>query len=101
MIKVDCSRCVSNGAISAFKHVQGGVCFKCKGAGFVMQKTNPRPSKTFNVFQKWTDPESCNYNEGDFIFVSTIKASSQAEADRKLKKRLEHTGREFYAEESK
>jgi hypothetical protein len=42
MFKNPCSRCTDeNGYIKAYNHIQGGVCFKCKGDGYVLTKTDP------------------------------------------------------------
>ncbi len=42
MYKVECPRCSNGkGVINAFRHVKGGVCFKCDGVGYVEVKTNP------------------------------------------------------------
>ena len=45
MHKIECPRCLGGkGEIRAFRHVQGGVCFRCKGRGYVEVKTIPKPS---------------------------------------------------------
>lgn len=42
MYKIECSRCASGkGIISAFRHVRGGVCFKCGGDGYTLSRTSP------------------------------------------------------------
>lgn len=51
-MKVECPRCLNGkGHIRAFTHVQGGVCFKCGGAGHIERKTAPK--KQF-WFRCWT-----------------------------------------------
>jgi hypothetical protein len=43
MYKNPCSRCSDeNGYIKVFSHVMGGVCFKCKGLGYTLSKTDPK-----------------------------------------------------------
>jgi hypothetical protein len=43
MYKNPCRKCSDeNGYIKAFKHVQGGVCFKCNGKGYTLTKTDPK-----------------------------------------------------------
>lgn len=32
--KVTCSRCNGTGYLSQYAHVEGGICFKCRGAKF-------------------------------------------------------------------
>jgi hypothetical protein len=94
MIKVECPRCLNGkGFISAFKHVQGGVCFKCKGQGFVTCKTKPAQSFKFWAMQKFDE------NEG-FINTFSFKAKNENEANKKLQKKLGHTGREFFAKQA-
>ena len=98
MHKIECPRCLGGkGEIRAFRHVQGGVCFRCKGRGYVEVKTIPKPSIRFVAMQKWANPEHDNYNNGDFISTFYFKARSQAEATKKLQKKLGASGREFYA----
>lgn len=42
MYKVNCPRCTDGtGLITGFKHVKGGECFRCHGAGFITVKTDP------------------------------------------------------------
>lgn len=42
MFKVPCTRCLNDkGYISAYRHVKGGVCFKCDGKGYTLVKTDP------------------------------------------------------------
>ena len=53
MHKIECPRCLGGkGEIRAFRHVQGGVCFRCKGRGYVEVKTIPKPSIRFVAMQK-------------------------------------------------
>lgn len=93
----ECPRCHGGkGVISAFKHVQGGVCFKCGGKGFVVGKPSA-PQQCFIAMQKWDDPSDCNYNGGDFIVTFRFKARNQKDADKKLATKLGNSGREFYA----
>ncbi|QLO06886.1 Uncharacterised protein [Escherichia coli] len=64
MHKIECPRCLGGkGEIRAFRHVQGGVCFRCKGRGYVEVKTIPKPSVRFVAMQKWANPEDVNYNK--------------------------------------
>jgi hypothetical protein len=37
-----CYRCAGKGEISGFRHVLGGVCFKCKGSGIQYSKPAAR-----------------------------------------------------------
>lgn len=42
MYKIECTRCFGGkGIISAFRHVHGGVCFKCAGCGYTLSRTSP------------------------------------------------------------
>lgn len=80
-MKVECPRCMKGkGHIRAFSHVQGGVCFKCGGAGHVERKTAPKPQFWFRC---WTmiDGEGC--------FRMSLKAPSEKQALTKLRKFIE------------
>lgn len=35
-VKETCGRCIGTGYFQAFSHVQGGVCFKCGGSGYII-----------------------------------------------------------------
>lgn len=37
MATVRCPKCLGEGIIRAFLHVQGGVCFRCSGTGLVLE----------------------------------------------------------------
>lgn len=39
--KTPCPRCGGSGYIPRFKHVEGGICFRCKGEGIVEGKASP------------------------------------------------------------
>lgn len=41
MFKKNCIKCDGTGYISAFSHVEGGVCFKCGGQKYTLVKTEP------------------------------------------------------------
>lgn len=74
MFKQKCDRCGGAGKLTCFEHVDGGKCYKCAGAGFVLVKTNPKKlekakNKLFRVGFKWADDDHCNYNNGDFLMV--------------------------------
>lgn len=71
MIKVECIKCAGRGEISAFKGIAGGVCFSCNGAGFKLQKSEPKKSQRFGLFV-----------DGSPIFFK--KARSQKEAEKKI-----------------
>jgi hypothetical protein len=43
--KQNCSKCYGKGNIKAFGHVQGGICFNCKGTGKVNAPRKRKPSK--------------------------------------------------------
>lgn len=80
-MKVECTRCMNGkGHIRAFSHVQGGVCFKCGGAGHVERKAAPKPQFWFRC---WTmiDGEGC--------FRMSLKAPSEKQALTKLRKFIE------------
>jgi hypothetical protein len=80
-MKVECPRCLNGkGHIRAFTHVQGGVCFKCGGAGFVERKTAPK--KRF-WFRCWT------MLDGEGAFRYSLKAPSEKQAMTKLRKFIE------------
>jgi len=86
VIKVECSRCIGGkGRIDAFSHIKAGVCFKCGGHGFVMQKSKPNPQKTYEISFLWLDKEDLNYNDGEFChcwnkkYPSLNKANQAAE----------------------
>jgi len=46
-MKTACPRCEGHGNIKSYKHVEGGICFKCAGTGQVAAtKTRTRKPKT-------------------------------------------------------
>lgn len=48
--RVACPRCGGRGRLPQFSGVLGGVCFACKGSGFVVRKSRPRrPADRFAV----------------------------------------------------
>lgn len=97
MPEIPCPRCCK-GRITAFNHVQGGVCFRCRGKGTVLVRSVPAEKKTFLLFGLWLDPEHPNYNNGDWLHVMTIKTTSQATADKRAARQSLKTGIPFRAE---
>lgn len=87
MYKVECSRCCNGkGRIAAFSHIQGGVCFKCGGKGYVMRKTKPgKPSVSWQVGA--TNGRKTHPGDNDVgvvVFpIFTVKAPTQAAALKK------------------
>lgn len=49
MYKVTCSKCGGTGNVPCFNHIEGGLCYECKGAGFTMRKTKPVELIRFHV----------------------------------------------------
>jgi hypothetical protein len=44
-MKYKCPRCLGKGHINAFRHIAGGRCFQCGGAGS-LQRTQARPARS-------------------------------------------------------
>ena len=81
MYKVDCPRCMNtSGHIRAFSHVQGGVCFKCGGKGFVLRKTKPQKKSWFKCFAVLN---------GEFAHWYNLTAPSEVQALTKWQKEVE------------
>lgn len=96
MHQIDCPRC-KNGRISAFNHVQGGVCFRCNGKGYVLVKNLPKTSVRYQAHGLWLDPENCNYNNGDWLPVFYFKAANDVEAGKKMEVHSKKVGVPFKA----
>lgn len=80
-MKVECPRCLGGkGHIRAFTHIQGGVCFKCGGAGHVERKTAPRQQFWYRC---WT------ILDGEGGFYWSVKAPSEKQALTKVRKFIE------------
>jgi hypothetical protein len=92
MVKVECGKCMGKGHITAFSHVQGGVCFSCGGTGYHLRKSTPKPSKKYSFSFLWTDPSDPNYQEGDYCLCFWKKARSLKEAESKAKKYMHING---------
>lgn len=91
MFKVPCPRCMNEkGVISAFRHVRGGVCFKCGGAGYVERKTEPRPMKSWRVGAvNLRKDHPHDHEAGAVIFpILTVKAATETAALKKAKAML-------------
>lgn len=84
MPKYECPRCSnSKGHIKAFDHVQGGVCFKCSGKGYIEQKHAPKKSRRFAIAFLWLDEKNANYKNGEFCDCLNIKAKTKRAAEEK------------------
>lgn len=93
MAKYECPKCSNGkGIINAFSHVLGGVCFKCKGTGFIEQKNKPTISKQYSFSFLWTDPNHCNYRNGDFCKCFIKKARSESAAIKIAEKAMKANG---------
>ena len=80
-MKVECPRCMNGkGNIRAFQHVQGGVCFKCGGKGYVERKSAPKPQFWYRC---WT------VLDGEGGFYWNLKAPSEKQALTKVRKFIE------------
>lgn len=89
--KAHCPKCFGGeGYINGFSHVKRGVCFKCKGKGYVMLKAPPRRTASWRVGAtniKKTHPS--DHEAGAVVYpIFTIKARSEAEALRKARSTL-------------
>lgn len=96
MNKYPCPKCDGNKVIKGFDHVQGGVCFKCAGSGFIMQKSAPKKSKEFNIAFLWTDPTDVNYLGGEYCSCGKIVARSKSDAEKKAVERMQKNGSASY-----
>lgn len=93
MPKFECPKCANgSGNIKAFSHVLGGVCFQCKGTGYVEQKRKPTKSKLFSFSFLWTNPEHCNYMNGEFCDCFNKKARSLSEANKIAESSMKKNG---------
>jgi hypothetical protein len=52
MTKTTCSRCMGKGIIEAFRHIDGGQCFRCLGRGFLLSEKIAVLQKKYRVFIK-------------------------------------------------
>lgn len=43
--RVECPRCLGVGRLSAYEHVENGVCFSCRGAGYVRSAATPKDER--------------------------------------------------------
>ncbi len=81
LVKVECARCLGGkGHISAFNHIQGGVCFQCGGKGYVMRKAAPRQMFWYRC---WT------VIDGEGGFYWSLRAPSEQQALTKTRKKIE------------
>ena len=94
--KFACPKCDGKKTINAFTHVQGGVCFHCGGAGYVMQKTAPKKSQEYEISFLWTDPADVNYMNGEFCNCGKISARSRSAAEKKAAERMSKNGAAAY-----
>lgn len=83
--KITCTKCFGKGRISAFSHVQGGVCFDCGGKGHRMVAANHKPSILFSIEVTCVRAEGCTLQPGQRGIVFGQKARTAAEALRKAK----------------
>lgn len=49
MCKVKCAKCKGTGIVNCYRHVDAGVCYDCKGVGFLLRKTKPVEMIRFHV----------------------------------------------------
>ncbi|MFV7771687.1 hypothetical protein [Shewanella marisflavi] len=102
MPRFQCPKCTNGqGYINAYYHVLGGVCFHCKGKGFVEQKSAPRKSKTYVFSFLWTNPKAVNYRDGEFCICFKRKARSLNAAIKIAEQSMKNNGsQDFRVEES-
>lgn len=93
MPKFECPKCNNgSGNIKAFSHVLGGVCFQCKGTGYIEQKRAPTKSKTYSFSFLWTDPNHVNFMDGEFCKCFNKKARSYNAAVKIAEKAMKNNG---------
>lgn len=81
--KITCTKCFGKGHISAFSHVQGGVCFSCGGKGYRMVSKSHKPSILFAIEVTCVSSDGCSLEPGQRGIVTNVKARTAAEALRK------------------
>ena len=72
VIKIPCSRCGGTGRIPFYGHVDGGVCFKCKGTPF-----------SFKEVRAYTAEEKAKLDERNAKAAATREAKKIADAPQK------------------